>query len=125
MMTNARKEPRKKLMAFTPVYELKRKALIGYVGDLTLKGAMVSGEKCLDVGSHMVLGIEFPEAPPTMAATRVVIPARVAWCRQDDGPNFNIGFEFTDISPENLKIVEAVIERYQFRSASSVSDLQS
>jgi len=124
-MTNSRQESRKKLMAFTPVYELKHKVLLGYINDLTLKGAMVSGQKALEVNWSMTIGIEFPEAPPTMAATRIVLPARVAWCRQDDeSPQyFNIGFEFTEVSPENLKIIEAVLERYQFRSASSVSDL--
>lgn len=125
-MTNVRKESRKKLMAFTPVYELQHKRLLGYVADMTLKGAMVSGEKTVEVDRHLTIGIEFPEAPPTMAATRIVLPARVAWCRQDESPqHFNIGLEFTEISPENLKVIEAVLERYQFRSASNASDLES
>lgn len=125
-MSNSRKESRKKLMAFTPVYELQHKKLLGYVADLTLKGAMVSGEKPAEVDKHFVLGIEFPEAPPTMKAVRVVIPARVAWCRPDQNPqNFNIGFEFTEISPENIKIIEAILERYQFRNVVDASDLKS
>jgi hypothetical protein len=125
-MDRQRKESRKKLMAFTPVYDLRRKTLLGYVGDLTLKGAMIIGEKSLDVDSHFILGIEFPEAPPTMTATRIVIPSRVAWCRSDEGPNnFNIGLEFTEVSAENAVIIEAILERYQFRSASDLSDLES
>ena len=125
-MSNARKESRKKLMAFTPVYELKHKTLIGYIADLTLKGAMVSGGKSLEINQSMVIGIEFPEAPPTMTVTRIVLSARVAWCRPDESPqDFNIGFEFTEILPENAKIIEAVLERYQFRSASSIADLTS
>ena len=123
-MSNARKESRKKLMAFTPVYELKRKTLLGYIADLTLKGTMVSGGKALEVNQHMTIGIEFPEAPPTMTVTRIVVPARVAWCRPEENPqNFNIGFEFAEVSPENAKIIEAVLERYQFRSAVDVSEL--
>jgi hypothetical protein len=124
-MNNSRKESRKKLMAFTPVYEIKHKILLGYVGDLTLKGAMVIGEKSAEIDKQLVLGIEFPEAPPTTKAVRVVIPSRVAWCRQDENPlYFNIGFEFTDISAENLKVIEAILERFQFRNVMSVSDLQ-
>jgi hypothetical protein len=120
-MSNSRKESRKKLMAFTPVYDLNRKTLLGYVGDLTLKGAMVIGEKSAEIDTNLVLGIEFPEAPPTMTTTRIVISSRVAWCRQDneDAQYFNIGFEFIDISTENLTIIEAVLERYQFRHAMS------
>jgi hypothetical protein len=124
-MDRQRKESRKKLMKFTPVYELRHKTLLGYVGDLTKMGAMVVSEKPVDAGSHFMLGIEFPEAPPTMTATRIVIPSRVAWCRQDEGPHaFNIGFEFTEISAENAAIIEAILERYQFRPAVDFSDLE-
>jgi hypothetical protein len=125
-MAIERKESRKKLMAFTPVYDLRHKSLVGYVGDLTMKGAMIIGEKAVEIDMHLVLGIEFPEAPPIMAVTRVAIPSRVAWCRQDDSPqSFNIGFEFTEVSAENAAIIQAILERYQFRSVLSVSDLNS
>jgi len=124
-MTVQRNESRKKLMAFTPVYDLHRKALLGYIGDLTLKGAMVIGEKSVEVEKHFILGIEFPEAPPTMTAKRIVIPARVAWCRMDDAPQgFNVGFQFIEVSAENAAVIEAILERYQFRSVSDASDLE-
>jgi len=100
--------------------------LLGYVGDLTLQGVMVIGEKPLEAGKHLTLGIEFPESLPEMPATRVAISARAAWCRQDESPQyFNIGFEFSDISPENAKIIESILERYQFRSVTTISDLKS
>jgi hypothetical protein len=125
-MSNNRKESRKKLIAFTPVYDLLHKTLLGYVGDLTLQGVMVIGEKTAEVDKHFTLGIEFPESLPEVPAMRVVIPTRVAWCRQDDSPQyFNIGLEFIDVSPENIRIIEAILERYQFRSVTSLSDLQS
>ncbi len=125
-MNNHRKESRKKLMAFTPVYELLHKTLLGYVGDLTMQGVMVIGEKSIEVDKHLTLGIEFPESLPETPAVRVAIPVRAAWCRQDDSPHyFNIGFEFTDVSPENAKIIEAILERYQFHSVTSISDLKS
>jgi hypothetical protein len=116
-MTIQRKESRKKLMAFTPVYDLLRKTILGYVGDLTLQGVMVVGEKQVEVNKHLTLGIEFPESLPEMPAIRVAISARVAWCRPDESPQYiNIGFEFIDVSLENAKIIEAIIERYKFRS---------
>lgn len=125
-MNNNRKESRKKLMAFTPVYDLLHKILLGYVGDLTLQGVMVIGEKQVEIDRHFTLGIEFPESLPEMPAMRVAISARAAWCRQDDSPQyFNIGFEFSDVSPENAKIIEAILERYQFRSVMDASDLKS
>ena len=126
-MDSKRKELRKKLLKFTPVYNLRSKSLLGYVGDLTLKGAMVSGEKSVEADTHIILGIEFPEAPPVMTPVRVVIPSRVAWCRRDaDNPqDYNIGFEFTEMSTENSAVIEAILERYQFRPALDTSDLES
>ena len=126
-MNNNRKESRKKLMAFTPVYNLLHKTLLGYVGDLTLQGVMVIGEKPVETDKHFTLGIEFPASLPEIPAMRVVISARAAWCRSDDSPQyFNIGFEFIDISPENTREIEAIVERYQFRSVmDNISDLKS
>ena len=125
-MTVQRKESRKKLMAFTPVYELLHKTLLGYVGDLTLQGVMVIGEKSIEVDKHLTLGIEFPESLPEILAMRVVIPARAAWCKPDDSPQyFNIGLEFIEVSPENAREIEAILERYQFRNVMDISDLKS
>jgi hypothetical protein len=125
-MAIQRKESRKKLMAFTPVYELLHKTLLGYVGDLTPQGVMVIGEKSIEVDKQLTLGIEFPESLPETPAVRVVIPVRAAWCKPDDSPQyFNIGLEFTDVSPENARVIEAILERYQFRNVMDISDLKS
>jgi len=124
-MSDHRKESRKKLIAFTPVYDLLRKTLLGYVGDLTLQGVMVVGEKPVEVDKHLTLEIQFHESLPEMPAMRASISARSAWCRQDEGPQFNIGFEFIDVSPENVRVIEAVMERYQFHYVMDISDLKS
>jgi hypothetical protein len=124
-VTSQRKEMRKKLMAFTPVYDLRRKALLGYVSDLTLKGAMIVGEKSVEVDGHFILGIEFPESPSTLTAARAVVSARVAWCREEEtGQYFDIGFEFDEISPEAAEMIDSVLTRYQFRPALDKSDLE-
>ncbi len=115
-MNNQREESRKKLIAFTPVYDLRRNTLLGYVGDLTLKGMMVIGEKPVEIDTHLTLGVEFPEGGIATSIVRVVIPARAAWIRQDESPQyFNIGFEFSEVSPENAEIIEALLKRYKFR----------
>ena len=102
-------------MAFTPVYDSKQKVLLGYVGDLTLLGVMVIGERLVEINDERVLKIEFPNDLPDVIATHITIPARVAWCRQDESPRyFNIGFEFTEVKPEHTKLFQAILERYQF-----------
>ena len=114
-MNKQRKEERKKLLAFTPVYDSHQNILLGYLGDLTLQGAMMVGEKPMEIDRQVSLGIDFPETPE-FPATRITIPARVAWCRQDKNPRYHhTGFEFREISQQNQKVIEAILERYQFR----------
>jgi hypothetical protein len=119
-MSNQRKESRKKLVAFTPVYDLLHKILIGYVGDLTPQGVMVISEKSFEINKHLTLGIEFPDEVTEAHVLRVVISARAAWCKLDeDTKQFTIGFEFHEVTPETAKVIEKVVERYQFHQVGS------
>ena len=114
-MNDKRKEARKSLMAFTPVYGLHPKTMLGYVEDLTIHGAMVIGEKSLEIGKHITLLIEIPSTVPEATTPRLLIPARVAWCRQENHPGYyDIGIEFSDLKPEEIKMIEAVLRRYEF-----------
>ena len=115
-MEERRKEDRKNLMSFTPVYDLYQGILLGYLADLTLLGAMVIGERPAEINKQATLAIELPDDLPDVTASRMTIPARVAWCKQDISPQyFNIGFEFHDLNPQHGKVIQAILDRYQFR----------
>ena len=115
-MSDHRKEERKNLMAFTLVFGLHPKTLLGYIEDLTVRGAMVIGEKPVEIDKQMTLLIELPGDVPESTAPRITIPARVAWCRQDsDSPHYyNIGFEFIELSPEHSAVITAILKKYRF-----------
>jgi hypothetical protein len=114
-MKERRKEERKALVAYTQVFDLYGGALLGYLGDLTVQGAMVISEKSTAHNSEITLAIELPELPNSKA-TRMTLPARVAWCEQDISPEFyNVGFEFKEVRPEQKAIIESIIKNYQFR----------
>jgi hypothetical protein len=114
-MNEQRKNERKKLIAFTPVYDCQRNILLGYLGDLSLQGAMLIGKKPLEINKQIILAIGFPETPQ-FPARRATIPARVAWCRQEQNPQyFNVGFEFLEIDQENKAAIKAIMDRYRFR----------
>jgi len=124
-MSDQRKAPRKNLMAFTPVYGLHPKTLFGYVEDLTVQGAMVIGEEPVEVNEHPTLTIEFPGDLPELNTPRITVPARVAWCRPEKGTHyFDIGFEFTELKPEDEKIIEAILRRYEFRREVPAEDVE-
>mgnify|MGYP001179591793 CR=1 FL=1 len=114
-MRERRKQERKNLAAYTQVYDLYGGFLIGYLGDLSQQGAMVITEKQMDRDFEITLGIEIPELP-NLRATRMSLPARVAWCEQDLSPQFfNIGFEFKEVTPQQRQLIEAIIEHYEFK----------
>ena len=115
-MSERRKETREKMTAFTPVYDQHPRTLLGYLADLTPHGALVSGEKPLQVDREGILGIEFPEHLIDISPAHITIPARVVRCRQDEinPAYYNIGFEFVEVKPENAKVIEAILKRYHF-----------
>jgi hypothetical protein len=111
-----RKEPRKKLMAFTSVYDKPKGVLLGYIRDLTLQGVLVIGEKKLDVNTQTILAFELPGGLPGITTAQLTISARVARCDQDEiSQIYQTGFEFTDIKPEQTQIIKALLKRYHFR----------
>jgi len=114
-MQDRRKLPRKDLMSYSQVFDLGQGRLIGYLGDLTLIGAMVIGDEPLAEGEKLTISIQLPELPE-ISATRLTLPVRVVRCQQDLSPEyFNIGLEFEQVTDEQKKIIEAVLENYEFR----------
>lgn len=114
-MDEQRKNERKKLIAFTPVYDCQRNLLLGHLGDLSMKGAMLIGKKPMDVNAQVMLAIGFPETPQ-FPARRATLAARVAWCRPEKNPQYyNVGFEFVNTDQENKAALKAILDKYRFR----------
>ncbi|GAB1470433.1 PilZ domain-containing protein [Chloroflexota bacterium] len=114
-LNERRKQERKNLVAYTQVFDLYGGNLLGYLGDLTISGAMIISEKPMKPDIHITLAIELPELTESKAV-RMSLSARVAWCHQDLSPQyFNIGFEFNDVADEQKKLIESIIKNYEFR----------
>ncbi|HNK63278.1 MAG TPA: PilZ domain-containing protein [Anaerolineales bacterium] len=114
-MKERRKQERKNLVAYTQVFDLFDGVLIGYLGDLSLQGAMAICEKSIQPDTSITIGIDIPELPD-VRATRMSLSSRVAWCEPDLSPQFyNIGFEFKEITPQQKQLIETIIQHYEFR----------
>ena len=115
-MDNRRKENRKKVMAFTLVYDEQDK-LLGYLGNLTENGAMVIGEKVQPVDRLLTLHIRMQDELPDGLSRDLKVSARVARCvpDQENVREFNIGLEFVEVNAEQEKIIASVLDRYHFR----------
>jgi hypothetical protein len=113
-MSEHRKEERKKLTSFILVHALPENVLLGYLGDMTLHGAMVVGNKPVEINNEMTVSIEFNEIPG-IPSTKLTFPVRAAWCKHEaESPYYNTGIEFLELSNRNKKVIEALLERYQF-----------
>jgi hypothetical protein len=114
-MQERRKSPRKDLMSYSQVFDVNRGKLIGYLGDLSLSGAMIIGDEPQKVDERATISIQLPELPNN-SATHLILRVRVAWCHEDLSPEyFNVGMEFSVVTDEQKKIIEAIIENYEFR----------
>lgn len=117
-MQERRKQPRKDLMSYSQVFDLYSGKLIGYLGDINLLGAMVIGDEPLVISTQLTISIQLPELPG-INATRMALPVRVAYCQKDLSPEyFNIGLEFDLVTDNQKKIIEMIIDNYEFRRQS-------
>jgi hypothetical protein len=113
-MSKLRMEKRKIIATFTPVYDLHANILLGYIGDLTLKGALMVSERPVEINRTLDLAIEFRETSE-IPATRMTLSARVAWCKKEEPRTYyNTGLEFMGMTDQNKRMIEAILEKHQF-----------
>lgn len=114
-MEEQRKLERKYLIVYSRVFERNLGKMLGYLGDLSLSGAMIISEQVQTVNSVLPLRFDLPDLH-LFNADHLDISARVAHCDPDINPAFyNIGFEFLDPSPEEKEVIEKMMETYEFR----------
>lgn len=116
-MNEKRKLPRKYLIIYSRVFDHKLGRLLGYLSDLSEEGAMIIADKPLKVGDILPLRFDLPN-PKIFHAHSLNITARVAHCDVDISPAFyDIGLEFTEMTPERRIIIQAMMDAYEFRRA--------
>ena len=114
-MQERRKKPRKDLMSYSQVFDIRGGYLIGYLGDINTFGAMVISDVELKPNTELTIQIQLPELED-FTETHLTFSVRVAWCDQDISPDyFNVGMEFKELTSRQTKIIEAVIANYEFR----------
>jgi len=114
-MSKIRMERRRKVMDFTPVVDVHTNTPLGYLGDLTLKGALMISENPTEPGQTLTVAIEFRETPDAPPSKHMIVSARVAWCKLEEHRTYyNIGLEFVDLLEQNRQMIEAILQKYEF-----------
>lgn len=114
-MDEKRKLARKHLIIYSRVFERNLGKMLGYLSDLSPIGAMIISEQPQEVDVVLPLRFDLP-GTGLFTANKLDLDARVVRCDPDINPAFyNIGFEFQEIKPEQLPIIERLMETYEFR----------
>jgi hypothetical protein len=114
-MQERRKISRKYLAIYSRVFDRASGRVIGYLSDLTDKGAMVISDTPMAESQDISLRFDLPD-PALFSIDHLNLDAQIMWCKPDIDPAFyNIGFVFRTVSPEQAKIIEEMIVAYEFR----------
>ncbi len=115
MVDERRKLLRKYLMVYSRVFDRDDGTIIGYLSDLSHEGAMIISDDPLPQDKKIHLRFDLPD-PNEFGTDHLNLDARVAWCAPDVDPSFwNFGLQFFSTDPAALKIIERMIEMYEFK----------
>lgn len=113
-MADRRKTKRRYLLYYGRVYDETAQKQLGYLVDITERGFMLLGEEQMPVGQTFHLKLELTleiSKGPFMNFT-----AKSLWCEPDISPDhYNCGFEIVEIKPEDVKLIQEIIQVYGFR----------
>ena len=114
-MDERRKLDRKYLAIYSRVFDRLSGRVLGYLSDMTQKGAMIISDDPLSEDQDLQLRFDLPD-PLLFSTDHLNLSARVAWCRPDIDPAFyNIGFEFSFVGEKESRIIEEMIVAYEFK----------
>jgi c-di-GMP-binding flagellar brake protein YcgR len=113
-MSEKRSAKRRHLIYYLGVDDRQTEGLVGRVVDITAGGMRLISENAVDPGGtfrlRMVLPREFEHKQ------EITFGATSRWCTRDANPQwFSIGFEFKDISPADITIIEDLIREFAFK----------
>ena len=113
-MQERRRMNRKYLAVYSRVFDRITGRVLGYLSDLSAKGTMIISDNPMTVGTSVSLRFDLPD-PPLFSADHLDIDSTVAWSNKDIDPSFyNVGFEFTSISEVQARILDEMMEAYEF-----------
>jgi len=114
-MKERRKLPRKYLIIYSRVFDRDLGRMLGYLADIGLGGAMLISEAPLNTDEKINLRFDLPDVK-LFEAARLDVSARVAHCEPDISPGFfNIGFAFDPVDEKQKRIIEKMMDVYEFR----------
>jgi hypothetical protein len=114
-MTTKRKEKRKNLIYYLPVYDRNSGEMLGQLVDITTSGLMLVCENPVQDGEYFEMRMDLPSE--IEGKKEIEFNARSEWCKKDVNPKFfAAGFSFENISREQIRVIDSLIYEFSFQS---------
>ncbi|MCE9615983.1 MAG: PilZ domain-containing protein [Lentisphaerae bacterium] len=111
-MASQRKLRRIQLITALQVFDPASSQLLGVVNDITVEGVGVRVREKMQVQQHYALRLALPAA--INGASLLDVRGRCAWAGVSSNPDlFDVGFQFVDLAPDAVEVIEELIRRYQ------------
>lgn len=103
---------RKDFSYYMQVIEANTREIVGHLADLSSGGFKLDCRKPIPVNKDVRFLMNLPSeiaSKPSM-----IFGARSRWCQIDplDPCGFNVGYQLTEIYPEDLQIINRMMEKY-------------
>ncbi len=113
-MQERRSIPRRYLMFYSRVFNMKTGELVGHIVDITREGAMLISETPQESGVTFKFRMELPEE--FSGKQFLTFEAKSVWCSQDIIPAFyDIGFQLLNVPQADIELIERLVEAFGFR----------
>jgi hypothetical protein len=113
-MSERRKIKRRYLMYYSRVFDAHTEELVAHLVDITPQGTMLISENPLPIDTVFQFKMELSE--DIASKPFIKFEAKSLWCQRDIDPHFyNTGFELLGVPPEDIEIIERIVEAYGFR----------
>lgn len=116
-MAEARREEREVINRYLRVFDRENNKFIGYLVDITPRGAMLQSREQVEPAKRMTLRVELPEEFD--ASRELVVEAASVWDKKEENALFHhTGFEFQKVEPNEETKIRRLMEMYRLEGLS-------
>ncbi len=113
-MDERRRISRQSLGFFARVFDRESGELLGYLGNISVEGAMIISQKPIQAGAICNFRIDLPEN--LFGKDHLDAEAQSIFCQPGVIPEFNdTGFKFISIAQDDIQIIERILKEYAIR----------
>lgn len=110
-----RKDRRRNIIYYLRIFDRDTDQMIGQLVDITTRGMKVVSVHPVEPGARYSLRMLLPEEIDRKK--HITFEVESMWCKRDVNPNyFTIGFEFLDISSDDVNVIKALIYDFAFKN---------